>query len=774
MVDGRLDRGIRAEGPRVCLVGTAPPRRCGIATFTNDLRTALVGLDPPTSAVQLALTNGASRYDYGPEVVFEIQASQLSSYRAAAQFVEQSDIDVVCIQHEFGIFGGPAGRYVAELLDHLRTPVVTTLHTVLAEPQPQLRVALRAVAERSDRLVVMSDQAVTLLDEVYGIGRDQVVVIPHGVPDVAFTDPNTLKPAIGAEGRTVLMTFGLLGPDKGIEIVLDALPDVVAAHPEVLYVVLGATHPEITRQHGEAYRESLLAQVTRLGLEDHVVFHDRYVDLDELCRFLGATDLYITPYRGAEQIVSGTLAYAVGMGTGVVSTPYRYARELLAEGRGRLVPFDDPRAMAEALVELVGDAPGRNRMRRLAYGHARPMTWPAVAEAYTSLFAEVISSHERRPVSPPVGPLPAPNFAFLRSLTDDTGVFQHATHGVPDRAHGYCTDDVGRALVVAALGAERDDAPSDGGPSHSAPSDKAIARSLIPTYLSFLRAAQGEDGRFANLLAYDRRFMDGSASEDTLGQAVWGLGTVVATSSDEGWRALADQMLLRALPAIEELRATKAVAYAICGLYGHLERFPGALEARRVLRQLAGQLEARRSEHRQPDWDWFDGELTYGNAKVAGALLLAGKACDHEGWARAGLETLDFLLDTTFIGERFDFVGNAGWFPKGGQRARFAQQPIDAGYTVEACMLAYELTGTARYLVLARAAGEWFLGRNRLGEALYDPATGRCHDGLDRHGASHNAGAESVVCALLGLLLVPAASELVDHAPERAVDAAAD
>ncbi|MBA2625710.1 MAG: glycosyltransferase [Acidimicrobiia bacterium] len=745
--------------PNVALVGTAPPRRCGIATFTDDLRTALADLEPPTPVVQAALTDGGSAYDYGLDVVFEVQASQLSDYRAAADYIEQSDVDVVCVQHEFGIFGGPAGRHVTELLDHVRCPVVTTLHTVLAEPSAKERESLLAVAERSDRLVVLSEQAVALLEDGYGIDRDQIVVIPHGVPDVALVDPDDAKPAIGAEGRLVLMTFGLLGPDKGIEVALEALPAVVARHPELLYVVLGASHPEIRRHHGEAYRQSLLDRVSELGLEGNVVFHDRYVDLDELCGFLAATDLYLTPYRGAEQIVSGTLAYAVGMGRGVVSTPYRYARELLADGRGRLVPFDDPAALGGTLVELLDDPAARARMRRAAYDHARAMTWPAVAAAYTDLFAEVVATHDARrsPVLPEC--LPAPSFEYLRAITDDTGPFQHAAHGVVDRAYGYCTDDVGRALVVAVLGrARRDD---------------ATAASLVPTYLSFLRSAQRPDGRFANLMTYDRRFVEGTESDDTLGQAVWGLGTVIGASSDEGWRALAGELLGRALPALDELTGTKAIAYAICGLHGHLERFPGALPTRRALVRLAERLAARLAEHRHAGWDWFDGELTYGNAKVPSALLLAGKVLDRDDWRRAGLTTLDFLLATTYVDDRFDFVGNAGWYPQGHRKAVFGQQPIEAGYTAEACMLAYELTGTPRYLDLARAAGEWLLGRNRLGEALYDPATGRCVDGLDRNGVSANAGAESVVCALLGLLSVPIAEPsalLTDGALEAGAD----
>jgi len=732
----------------VCLVGTAPPRRCGIATFSDDLRMALSAIDPVRPAIQVAVTDDGSRYDYGSDVVFDIRASQVSDYRAAAEFINRSGADVVCLQHEFGIFGGPGGRHVNELLDHLRLPIVTTMHTVLAHPPAALRQATREVADRSSRVVVLADRAVDMLADTYGIAGDRVRMIPHGVPDLPFADVSRPKTAIGAEDRSVLMTFGLLGPDKGIEVALDALPAVVAEHPEVLYIVLGATHPEIVRHHGEQYRDQLVAQVERLGLEDHVLFENRYVDLDVLCRYLAATDLYLTPYHGTEQIVSGTLAYAVGLGCGVVSTPYPYARELLADGRGRLVPFDDPATLGAALLELIGDRSARESMQRQAYDHARSMTWPAVATAYRALFDEIGGDPRARRQTAHQGPvlargqaLPAPTFSYLRLLTDDTGVFQHTRHGVPDRRHGYCTDDVGRALVAAVGGMTK--------------RGNAHAAALVPTYLSFLHLATRDDGRFENVMGYDRRFLAGTASQDTLGQAVWGLGTVVGSAPDRGWRSLAGELVDQALPALADLQHTKAVAYAICGLHPYLRRYPGALDARRVHDHLAELLVGRVATHSSGDWTWFDDALTYANPKAPEALLLAAESSNRPDWAELGLVTLDFLLDATFVDQRFDFVGNDGWRHRCGPRAIYGQQPIEAGYTAEACMVAYRRTGEPRYLRMAEAAVRWLLGANRSGQALYDAATGRCRDGLDRHGVSSNSGAESAICALLGLLAMP-------------------
>ena len=728
--------------PLVCLVGTAPPRRCGIATFTDDLLHALTGAAPDRAAVQVALTDEGGSYDYGPDVVFEVRADALQDYRDAAAFVNSGDVDVLCVQHEFGIFGGVAGAHLDELLEHVRTPVVTTLHTVLADTSPTLRAATRRVAERSDVLVVLAEQAVDLLEAGCGIDRDQVRVIPHGVPVGPDLDQAVAKESIVATGRTVLLTFGLLSPGKGVEVVIEALPTIVAAHPDVLYVVLGATHPHVLRDHGDAYRDGLHALAERLGVAAHVRFVDRFVDLDELRRHLAASDLYITPYHGADQIVSGTLAYAVGSGCAVVSTPYPYARELLADGRGELVPFRDPGAMATILTDLLADGARRDQMRERARVHGRSMTWPAVGRAYQALFAEVVARHEARPVAVVERPVPTPSFAHLRALTDDVGVFQHAPHGVPERAHGYCTDDVGRALLVAVLGAARGDQQAAG---------------LVPGYLSFLRDAQQTDGRFDNLMGFDRRFLRDTASQDTLGQAVWGLGVAVAQAAEVDWSTLAGEVLVRAVPATADLHATKAVAYAMNGLAAYLSRFPGAQTPRRVLRLLAERQVHRLEATARGDWLWFDDALTYGNAAVPGALLVAGRALEEPAWVAAGTATLDFLLERTLKDGRFEPVGNDGWWPRDGVKAVYGQQPVEAGLTVQACVSAHEITGQTRYLDAAQAAVAWLLGRNRLGVALYDPTTGRCADGLDRHGASRNAGAESTICALLALLALPAA-----------------
>jgi glycosyltransferase involved in cell wall biosynthesis len=747
--------------PSVCLVGTAPPRQCGIATFTEDLRAALGAIGPERRVTQVALTNPGMVHRYPPTVVYEVNAGQVSDYRAAAEFVNSVDVDVICVQHEFGIFGGPLGRHLLALLDLVHQPVVTTLHTVLPHPGVELRDALRAVAARSDRVVVLADLAVRMLVDEYGVDARKVMMIPHGVPDQPLGDPEQAKASVGLQGRTVLSTFGLLGPDKGIEDVIDALPAVTAAHPEVVYVVLGATHPEVRRTAGESYRHTLERQVDRLGLRDHVLFEDRYVTLEELCRALRATDIYVTPYRSTDQIVSGTLAYALSAGCVVVSTDFAYAREVLAGGRGQLVPMNDPTTLATAVIDLLDQPQRRAAMRRHAYDSTREMVWPAVARRYDELFTDVLHTRTVTTAAWQATELPAVNLNHLRALTDDTGLAQHAAHAVPHPRHGYCTDDVGRALVVVArcLAQEHDE----------------VSTRLASRYLSFLLGAQRDDGRFDNLMTYDRQFVPDSASGDTLGQALWGLGELLAVTSDEAWRRLTLQMIERALPAAAQLDECRPMAYAISGLYGFLQRFPGALEVRRTAHALGQRLADRLGDQRRDDWTWFEPELTYANARLPHALLLAGRIANRDDWTDAALDALNFLIEVTWVpinpnGGYFDFVGNDGWYPHAGPRAEFGQQPIEAGYTADACMAAYELTGHDRYLEMGTAAAAWLLGRNRLGRPLYDPDTGRCADGLDGHGVNDNAGAESTLCALLALLAVPRVRRIEPTAAQTSAD----
>lgn len=722
---------------RLVMLSTYPPRVCGIATFAADLRTALLAVPDVEVVDILALSRGEEAA--ADHVVGVIPPDRATAYRAAARLVNEGQYDALIVQHEFGIYGGLAGRHVLELVDRVNIPVVTTAHTVIGDPPAALREAMCDLAEASARLVVLTEAAVPLLVDIYGIDPRKITVIPHGVPDVPFDDPDPHKAAVGLEGRTVLLTFGLLSRNKGIEHVIEALPKVVAGHPDMCYVVLGATHPEVKRSEGETYRAQLETTVDRLGLAGHVEFRDRYVCPAELQNHLLATDVYVTPYQSREQIASGTLAYAVGMGRAVVSTPYRYAEQLLAEGRGRLVPFHHSEALSQALLDLLNDREGREAMRWRAYAHGRSMTWPAVGLQMARVLRREADRSARATRSlkilrDPSDCVPLVNLDYLELLTDDTGLMQHATHGVPDRRLGYTTDDQSRALVVAVT-------------QHARFGDER-SRRLATTYLAYLHHAQLDDGRFRNVMGYDRRWRDAGGTEDTLGQTLWALGVCLRAAPTVRQRRLAGDMLDRALRPAAQLSHVRSIAYALCGL----TEVPNRHGVSALIERLAERLVAAFDKASRPGWQWCDDALTYANTKIGEALLRAGVALDRPDWQAVGLDALDFVLAATYDGERFDFIGNQGWADRGGAAPVYAQQPIEAGYTAQACRLAHAVTNEARYARAARAAVAWLLGRNRLGVVLYDPATGACADGLERAGASSNAGAESVVCALLGLL----------------------
>lgn len=720
---------------RVCLVSSYPPMLCGIATFTRDLRSGLNEAVPPPSVSVLAVGELLRGKRFSREVLLRIDKEDTAAYRRAGQALNRAGFDAVCVQHEFGIFGGPEGRAIVDLLEEVRCPTITTLHTVERDFEPRYRRALMEVVAATDHLVVPSESGRSLLTGVYGIDERRVSVVHHGVPDVPFAPTEQAKRTLGFNDRTVLLTFGLLSSNKGIEDALDALPEVVEEHPDLLYVVLGATHPEVKRRVGEDYRESLQARVEDLGLSKHVEFHDRYVDQSELVDYLAACDIYVTPYHARQQIVSGTLAYAVGMGKAVISTPYPYARELLADGRGALVGYDDAPGIAAALRRWLDDVGERERVRHRAYDFGRQMTWSQVGRRYLEVFADLSAAGEGRA---PADHVPAPNLAHLSRMTDDTGTLQHALYDVPNRRFGYTTDDIARALIVGVR-------------AHARSQDLEALR-LVTTSLAYLAHAQREDGRFRNEMSYDRRWLDELGSEDTLGQSLWGLGVTMATTTEEGIRGLAWRLFSAALPNVAGLSHARAFAYAVCGLAAALTARPGDRQVRAALASATGFLLDLYDRSRADDWRWFGFDLTYANAKLPQALLLAAQANGNTRLQAVGLEALDFLIEQTFVSGRFEFVGNEGWHERGGPRADFGQQPIEAAYTAEACLLAATLTGEERYRDLARAALAWFTARNRLGVTLYDPMAGTCQDGIDRTGVSANAGAESTIVCLMALL----------------------
>jgi len=733
---------------KIAFLGDYLPRKCGIATFTADLRGAVASESPERQCLVVPVNDLTGGYDYPAEVRFEIAEQDLPSYLRAADFLNITDVDVVCLQHEFGIFGGPAGSHLLALLRELRMPIVTTLHTILREPNADQRRVMRELIRLSTRLVVMTERGREFLREVYQAPADKLDLIPHGIPDMPFADPNFFKDEFAVAGKQVLLTFGLLSPNKGIEYALRALPDIIREFPNVVYIVVGQTHPNLLREQGEAHRLSLARLAKDLGVQKHVVFFNRFVELEELMRFIGAADIYLTPYLTEAQITSGTLAYAFGNGNAVVSTPYWHAAELLAEERGRLVPFRDAKAIANAVLELLRDEALRHSMRKNAFKLGRDMVWSHVAQLYAKSFEQARLDHSfvgRR--SSPIktldeqpGQLPDLKLDHLFRMSDSTGIFQHASFIVPNFAEGYCTDDNARALLLTLMLQQL---------GHESPPISA----LTATYAAFVNHAFDRSSRrFRNFMSFDRRWLEEVGSEDCQGHALWALGLGVAQAGQGSFQMLAAQLFEQALPVTTEFASPRAWAFTLIGIDAYLRRLSGDRLVNQIRESLAAKLMQCHANVAAGEWQWFENELTYANARLPHALILSGRGMDNPAMVATGRETLRWLVKVqTSDAGSFHPIGSNGFFPRGQERARFDQQPIEAQATIAACIEAYHATGETFWVAEARRAFEWFLGRNDLGLALYDASTGGCRDGLHVDRVSQNEGAESTLAFLIAL-----------------------
>ncbi len=738
---------------QVALIGSYVPRRCGIATFTDDLATAIHHRAAGVKPCIVALNDRPEGYRYPARVAFEINQPRPGEYRLAADFLNMSKIDVVSLQHEFGLFGGPAGAYIIDLIRRLRMPVITTLHTVLKDPDDDQRRVTLQLAEHSDRLVVMAHRARDFLRDIYGIDPNKVQLIHHGIPDVPFVDPNFYKDQFDVEGRRVILTFGLIGPSKGIENMIEALPAVVKKHPDVMYIVLGATHPGVIAHAGEEYRLGLQRRVEALGLSDNVRFVNKYATSEELKEFLGAADLYVTPYHNEAQITSGTLAYALGFGKCTISTPYWYAQEMLADGRGALVPMKDNDALAEAINHALDHETDRHAMRKRAYQFTRGMRWPQVASEYLDLFARAADerAHSPRPsaVKDKVviarDELPEIKLDHLATLSDDTGIFHRAHATVPDRHAGYATDDNARVLI-AVLTAQ----------DHLPFADQAQLDAMTRRSLAFLdHAFDTETGTFRSRMGFDRQWLEHTTDEDCHGRTLWALGETVARCQSKGPMNLAADLFHRALPACEQFNHPHGWAYALIGIHAYLRRFSGDSQARRVREHLAHRLLNAFEHYASDDWPWVTDTVSYTPARIPQALLLSGRWMFNDDMIQTALRCLDWLLvQQTGQGDRFAPIGSEGWLPRSSpqHKARFNQRPKEASATIDACLEAHRVTADERYVKRAQKTFNWFLGDNDLNLSLYDPTTGGCHDQLLPHGLDENQSAEATIAWLLSLL----------------------
>jgi glycosyltransferase involved in cell wall biosynthesis len=728
---------------RVGFVGNNLPRRCGIATFTHDLHHAVATARPALETAIVAMNEPGSAYDYPASVRIQVRQESIEDYVAAAGFLNDGGYDAVSLQHEYGIFGGAAGGHIVELLSRLKMPLVTTLHTVLKEPAPAQRHVMQRIIDESATMVVMSERARQFLRVAHDVPARKIAVIPHGIPDRPFQQPDQAKIKCGFAGKPIILTFGLLSPNKGIEFMLDAMPQIIESCPNAIYVVLGATHPNLVRQQGEAYRETLTVRAKERGIEDHVAFINHFVDHATLLDFIAMCDVYVTPYLNAAQMTSGTLAYSFGLGKAVVSTPYWHAKDLLAHGRGVVVPFSDSAALGSEISRLLTDHARRNALRERAYAASRSMTWAHTAERYLSAFGKArvqAAAAHAIPASFEEGGdsvIPEIRIGHFLSLCDSTGILQHAVHCVPDRAHGYCVDDNARALMLANKLALSGDNP--------------LPEAVTSRLSAFIQHAWNPDTlRFRNFMSYDRRWLEDTGSEDSHGRTLWALGETARDDSDPSRRRWAADLFKAALPAVKGFSSPRAWAFVLLGLDAYIEMAAEEASAAVMRETLADKLMSQFADNATKDWSWYENLLAYDNARLPQALIQTGVAMRRPTYIETGLRSLRWLISLQTTSDGIFRPVGTGSFGRLHQKPQaFDQQPVEACATIAACVAAWNLGHGPEWPIAAACAFGWFFGQNDLHVSLIDAETGSCLDGLHPDRANENRGAESTLSYLL-------------------------
>ena len=727
----------RSAVRRIALIGNYLPRRCGIATFTTDIHVAFAQRFPQV-AVDVYAMNDGHDYDYPDAVVCGIEQQDPAAYLEAARRIEASGADLLWLQHEYGIFGGDAGQMILSLLDRVSIPIAVTLHTVLEAPDAAQRHVMDRIVRLADRLIVMADMGRDTLVRVYGANPAQISVIPHGIPDRPFVPTAPMKEKLGLSGHDVVLTFGLLSPGKGIETMIEAMPAVVERFPQALYAVLGATHPHLVAHEGEAYRERLQALAEARGVAGNILWVDAFLETEELLDWLAAADIYVTPYLNPAQVTSGTLSYAIGLGKPVISTPYVHAAELLGSGDGRLVPFGDSEGFAAEIVDLLGDPEKMARLRERSYARGRTMVWSSSADAHMAIFRPLARAGRVRRRAGQVFRQARPDipaqvsFDAIERLSDSTGMLQHSLFSIPDRTHGYCVDDNARALLLTS---RYDQLP-----------DQSYDR-WAPVYAAFVQHAWNPaTGSFRNFMAFDRRWLEESGSEDSFGRTLWSIGVTARDARRPQLRRWATSLFDQVAGHALKLGAPRARAFAILGAAAMAEAHPGHTGAARILREFGSDLMALLDTNVRPDWAWFEIVLAYDNCRLPEALLRAGRALADPLMVRRGIETMEWIVaQQTNADGRFRAVGTESFGRPLQPPLPFDQQPLEAWATIDACDAAFEATGDARWRDVAMTAYRWFGGENDLGLPLANPESGECFDGLMPNGVNYNQGAESVL-----------------------------
>ncbi len=716
----------QAPRRRVALIGTYIPRKCGIATFTGDIVEQSGKFHPDIHFDVYAMADAAAPVDHGG-IAGEIIKDLRSEYVRAARQINESGVDAVWIQHEYGIFGGECGEMILDLVDRVAAPLIVTLHTVLAQPSDKQRRIVERLVDRASQVMVMARHSRDLLMRLYDIGDARITVIEHGAPDRPFGRQDEFKRALGLEGRTVMTSFGLIGPGKGLEHVIQALPAITARHPEFLYRIVGATHPNLIAEQGESYRESLRALADDLGVSSHVEWVDRFVETEELLDQLEASDIYVTAYPNLQQSTSGTLSYAVALGKAVISTPYLHAEELLSDGVGKLVEPCSSDAIADAVNGLLENPVGLEAIQRRAYARGRETIWPRYADAVVRLIDKVAADAPLRRIAE----LETPALSAFLAMCDDTGMFQHAIGMVPDRRHGYCLDDNARALMLA---------------SQADVMDEATADRLSACFAAFINHAWNPEAkRFRNFMNFDRSWCEDCGSDDANGRALWALGHTALHGRSEDIRWWARGLFDEALSMMEEIGSPRAIAFAALGAACRVEGEPDHAGALALLDRSGELLHRLLAESRRPDWAWFEAVLGYDNPRLSQALIEAGRITGRGEWTLAGLSSLRWIASMQLSATgRFRPVGS-DTFTHPHEALPFDQQPLEAQAAVEAAVSAYRVDPSRRWIDHARTAYRWFFGENDRGAVLADLRTGQCRDGITPRGPNRNCGAESIL-----------------------------
>lgn len=738
----------------IAYLTTFPPRECGIANFCFDLISALDKSYSRVLDAKIIAINPEpeQKFKYSKKVIFQINQNSISDYRLAAKLINASpDISLVVIQHEFGIFGGNYGSFLLDFLEELKKPSIIIFHTILPGPKPLRLETVKNLAAKTSQIVVMTNLSKQILREQYQIPEEKITIIPHGIHPVVFTSGENAKHKLKIIQSPVISTFGLISRGKGLEYILDALPAVIKKYPNLLYLIIGKTHPSVVKEEGESYRKLLENKVQSLRLTNNVKFINQYLKLPTLLNYLLATDIYIASSLDSNQAVSGTFSYAAGAGRPIIATAFAQARAELEPGMGILVDFKNPGAYADAILNLLDNPEKLRQMGKNCYFKTRKIIWPNIAIAYAKLFAQFLPALDDSQIH-----LPSIKLDHLAKLTDDFGIFQFAELDTPNPVFGYTLDDNARALLVAIAYFEKTKA--------------AQALKLTKIYLNFFEHTFLPNNHFQNYFNRDRLPNDEANQLDNLEETnARALNALVQTMLSEflprEMRNKAKSLYKKRISAGTDFTYPRSMAIYLEALYS-LSKSPDNADILKEVDFYCKKLLALFKKNSSGDWQWFEKNLTYSNSALSKALLLGFAVTKNPEYFQVGKTSLDFLIRHTFIKNVYMPIGQNGWYKQSGERAFFDQQPEDVAAMVRALQFMYFLTKDDYYKKLMHKAFNWFLGENILGQFVYDATSGGCYDGLGEKNINLNQGAESTILYLLARLSLDSIPEIEEQKPQ--------